>query len=130
MALNTEKLSIVLVEDNPLLRDIVLENLDSIEQVIVVATADRQIQALNEIEEHKPNLVIADLELNEGNGLGVLNEINRHPELYGTPEKLVLTNHTSKHLKKKCLEQDIQGFYDKSYQLFEMMDWIEEAAKK
>lgn len=126
MSEERKKLSVLLVEDSPLLRDIVIENLSSLEQVEVVAMADKQSQALSEIEKHKPELVIIDLELLEGNGIGVLKEIKLHPEKFGTPLKLVFTNHTSPVMKKKCLELGIEGFFDKSYQLFDMLDCIEE----
>ena len=40
MSEERKKLSVLLVEDSPLLRDIVIENLSSLEQVEVVAMAD------------------------------------------------------------------------------------------
>ena len=123
-------LNILLVEDSPLIRDIVLENLNSIDGIEVVSYADNQTQALLDIEKYKPDLVIVDLELIEGNGLGVLTEIKHDPDKFGNPKKVVYTNHTSPLLKRKCETMDIQGFYDKSYQLDDMLEYIEDLTSK
>ena len=123
---NNDKLDVFLVEDSPLITEIILENLNSINGIQVVSYADTQSQALINIEKHKPDLVIVDLELLEGNGLYVLTEIKHNPEKFGHPKKIVFTNHTSPLLKRKCESMDIHGFYDKSYQIDDMLDFIED----
>ena len=114
-----------LVEDSPLIREIVLENLDSLDDVEVVGYSDTETESLSKLEVLQPDLVIVDQELNEGNGLGVLERLNEDTEKFGNPKKVVFTNHTSPLLKRKCEALDIQGFYDKSYQLDELLDYIE-----
>ncbi len=121
---NENKVNVLLVEDSPLIREIVLENLAGLDNAEVVSFADKQSEALVEIEKHQPDLVIVDLELTEGNGLGVLAQLKAFPEKFGDPKKIVFTNHTSPLLKRKCEATDIQGFFDKSYQLDEMLDYV------
>lgn len=123
---NQKILNVLLVEDSPLIREIVLENLNSMEQIKVVSHADKQSKALKDIEKLKPDLVIVDLELIEGNGLGVLTKMKQNPEKFGNPKKVVFTNHTSPLLRRKCESMGIEGFYDKSYQLDDMLDYIED----
>jgi two-component system OmpR family response regulator len=118
-------LNILLVEDSPIIRQIVLESLNSTDNIEVVGFVDSQTKAMEDLERYKPDLVIIDLELVEGNGLGVLTEIEQSPDKYGRPKKVVFTNHTSPVLKRKCQAMDIQGFFDKSYQLDDLLDYIE-----
>jgi len=122
---NDKKVNVLLVEDSPLIREIILENLKSLDNVQVVCYADKQSDALREIEHHKPDLVIVDIELIEGNGLAVLTQLKAYPEKFGHPKKVVFTNHTSPLLKRKCEATSIQGFFDKSYQLDDMLDYIQ-----
>jgi len=124
MKTNDNKIDVLLVEDSPLIREIILENLKSLDNVQVVCYADKESDALRDIEHHKPDLVIVDIELLEGNGLEVLAQLKAYPDKFGNPKKVVFTNHTSPLLKRKCEATNIQGFFDKSYQLEEMLDYI------
>jgi two-component system, OmpR family, response regulator len=118
-------LTVLLVEDSPIIRQVVLESLTSTDNIEVVGFVDSQIKAMQELERFKPNLVIIDLELVQGNGLGVLKELEQAPEKFGSPKKVVFTNHTSPVLKRKCQALDIEGFFDKSYQLDDLLDYVE-----
>lgn len=122
---NENKVNVMLVEDSPLIKEIMLENLESLDNIQAIYHADKQTEALKTIEKHKPDLIIIDLELLEGNGLGLLTEIKAHPEKFGQPKKVVFTNHTSPLLRRKCEATHIQGFFDKSYQLDDMLTYIQ-----
>lgn len=118
-------LTILLVEDSPIIRQVVLESLTSTDNIKVVGFVDSQKKAIEQLERYKPDLVIIDLELIEGNGLGVLKQLGHEPEKFGYPKKVVFTNHTSPVLKRKCQALDIEGFFDKSYQLDDLLDYVE-----
>lgn len=117
-------LTILLVEDSPIIRQVVLESLTSTDNIEVVDAVDGQSEAMKKLELYKPDLVIIDLELAEGNGLGVLKELEYQPEKFGHPKKVVFTNHTSPVLKRKCQALDIEAFFDKSYQLDDLLDYV------
>lgn len=118
----------VLVEDSALLREVIVDMLSSISDVKVVSQAEGQAEALAEIQKHRPKMVIVDLELAQGNGLGVLQALKSEPARYGDPIRIVYTNHTSPTLKQRCSELDIGGFFDKSYQFDELMSFVQNAA--
>ncbi len=118
-------LTILLVEDSPIIRKVVLESLTNTDNIKVVGFVDGQKKAIEQLERYKPDLVIIDLELIEGNGLGVLKQLGHEPEKFGYPKKVVFTNHTSPVLKRKCQALDIEGFFDKSYQLDDLLDYVE-----
>lgn len=119
---------VVLVEDSELLQEMMTEVLDSIPNLDLVGVADGQTKALTHIKKNKPDLVIVDLELVEGDGVGVLKALDTGSEIYGQPEKVVFTNHTSSRLKSKCEQFDISGYFDKSYQLEELTDYLSQLA--
>ena len=56
-------LRVVLIEDSPILRDMLRELLDELDGVQVVADADDEAGALAELERHRADLAIVDLEL-------------------------------------------------------------------
>jgi DNA-binding NarL/FixJ family response regulator len=118
-------LTILLVEDSAIIRKVVLESLTNTDNIKVVGFVDGQKKAIEQLERYKPDLVIIDLELIEGNGLGVLKQLGHEPEKFGYPKKVVFTNHTSPVLKRKCQALDIEGFFDKSYQLDDLLDYVE-----
>lgn len=120
---------IILIEDSELIRGIVLEAIEGIEGVRVVAYADGQELALSKIEAHRPDLIVLDLELVEGDGLGVLQALHSQPNKYGAPIKLIYTNYSSNMIKRRCEIFDIQGYFDKSYQFDELLVRIKSFVK-
>ena len=78
-------LRVVLIEDSPILRDMLRELLDELDGVQVVADADDEAGALAELERHRADLAIVDLELRAGSGLGVLDRLHAEPARYGHP---------------------------------------------
>jgi DNA-binding NarL/FixJ family response regulator len=120
-----KSLQVLLVEDSPIISQIVTESLDSCDDIEIVSIVDTQNAAIDALKAYKPDVVIVDLELNEGNGVGVLSALKQSPDLYGYPRKIVYTNHTSQVLKRKCEALDIDAFFDKSYQFDELIDYVE-----
>jgi DNA-binding NarL/FixJ family response regulator len=99
--------------------------LSSVDSVRVVAEAEDQASGLNLTERHHPDLVIVDLELGDGSGIGVLAELSRNRGRYGDPRTVVFTNHGSSVLRSRCEALGVDGFFDKSYQLNDLIDYIQ-----
>lgn len=117
-------LKIVLVEDSILLQEMVTEVLESLPKTELVGVAATEEAALSTIADYHPDLVIVDLQLKEGDGLGVLRALYNQNQKYGDPQKVVFTNNTSKGLKLRCQALDIDRYFDKSYQLDDLTDYI------
>ncbi len=66
------QLRVFLVEDLPMVRDRVIESLEEIPGLEVAGFADGEERALSWLRRQSCDVLILDLELRQGNGLGVL----------------------------------------------------------
>ncbi len=102
-----------LVEDSPLIRESLIAMLEDIAQVEVVGTAEDESSAviwLNNPENHA-DLVIVDIFLKVGSGLGVLRNARAATR---NSKTVVLTNYATDDMKRKCLELGADMVFDKS----------------
>jgi len=120
---------VVLIEDSPKLRAMLRDMLGELPGVEVVADADGERSALSELERHQADLAIVDLELSEGSGLGVLRSLQTEPQRFGAPRAVVLSNHGHKAVRARCEALGVERFFDKSFQMDELLDYIEAAAR-
>ena len=118
---------VVLIEDSPKLRSMLRDMLGELPGVEVVADADGERSALSELERHQADLAIVDLELREGSGLGVLRTLQAEPQRFGAPRAVVLSNHGHKAVRARCEQLGVERFFDKSFQMDELLDYIEAA---
>lgn len=118
-------LDVLILEDSRLLRELLVDVLSSIDDIAVVAQAEEQETGLRLTEMHQPHLVIVDLELAGGSGIGFLDALRKDRGRYGDPRAVVFTNHGSSVLRRRCENLGIDGFFDKSYQLDDLIDYIQ-----
>ncbi|MCZ2495231.1 response regulator [Xylophilus sp. Kf1] len=116
-----------LVEDNAVIRDNLIPTLAELGGISVVAFAEGQSEALDWLHQHDGDcdLVIVDLFLKEGSGLGVITACKqRKPEA----QVVVLTNYATRDMRRRCLELGANAFFDKSSQLDEFFEYCEQHA--
>lgn len=123
-------LRVVLIEDSPILRDMLRELLGELDGVQVVADADDEAGALAELERHRADLAIVDLELRAGSGLGVLDRLHAEPARYGHPRAVVLSNYGHGTVRARCHACGVEHFFDKSFQMDELLDFVQAQAAK
>ena len=70
-------LKTLIVDDEPIARKILREELESIEDVQVVGEADNGSRALQEIARHRPTLVLLDLQMPVMSGLDVVRNLKQ-----------------------------------------------------
>jgi DNA-binding NarL/FixJ family response regulator len=102
-----------LVEDSPVIRQSLISTLEELSAVTVVASADNESSAIAWLSEasNKVALVIIDIFLKSGSGLGVLRRAND----LGLDSKLVvLTNYATTDMRQKCLALGAARVFDKS----------------
>ncbi len=116
---------VVIIEDSMLLREMLVDVLSSVDDVSVVGEAEDQSGGLHSMETKQPHLVIIDLELKAGSGIGVLTALSNDRERYGNPKTVIFTNHGSSVLRRRCEDLGVDGFFDKSYQLDDLIDFIQ-----
>ena len=121
------KLSTFLVEDSPLIRENLIATLEELTPVLVVHTADEELPAVASLASHHGDcdLVIIDIFLRTGSGLGVL---ERGRALSAQLPLVVLTNYATPSMRQRCLDQGATRVFDKSSELDELLDFCRELA--
>jgi len=104
-------LTVLLVDDSPLLLSRVAEALADVPDVCVVGEATTLAQSLQLISALHPDVVVADLHLPDGDGRQVLAAAKRE---LPTSHVLILTNYTYPPLRQSCLALGADAFVDKS----------------
>ena len=119
---------LLLVEDSCLLQERVLEALAEYLPGVPVDTAQTQDGALTQLTQHDYGLLIADIELAQGNGFEV---IRQSRALKGTqaPRVVILSNHANNHYRKLAHDLGVQHIFDKSMQFDEAMALISQLAR-
>jgi DNA-binding NarL/FixJ family response regulator len=107
------KLKTYIVEDSPVIRDNLIPTLEELVPVSVVGTAEDEATAVEWLGQpgHPVDLVIVDIFLKGGSGLGVL----RHATGLQRGTKLVvLSNYATQDMRRRCLELGADKVFDKS----------------
>ncbi|WP_205471389.1 response regulator transcription factor [Nocardioides sp. SYSU D00038] len=76
--MTAERIEVVVVDDHPVFRIGMSALLDEMEQVHVVGQAASQAEAVEVVLEHRPQVVVMDLDLGGGSGAEATREILRH----------------------------------------------------
>lgn len=122
-ALNT-----FIVEDSPLILEKLVTTLEELTPVTIVGTAadERNAVAWLQQPEHKADLLIIDIFLKSGSGLGVLRSIN---ELALPGKRVVLTNYATAEMREACSRLGADRIFDKSSELEELLAYCERLGK-
>ena len=108
-------LRVYLVEDAPSFRDRLADYLTETGDVEMAGFADSEAAALQDLRGAPPDVVIVDLHLREGSGIGVIESLRRQwPRR--PPTIVVLTNYAFPEFEAACRDRGADHFYDKSTQ--------------
>jgi len=120
---------IIVVEDSAAVRDVLVEQLNEIPNVQVVGTADSESSALEVIAATPYDILIVDIQLRVGTGLGVLRTLTlRPPEAGAPPTKIVFSNFTEGEFQRLAQRYDAQYFFDKSRGFSSLIHTVERLA--
>ncbi len=108
-----QPLQTFIVEDSPVIRDNLIATLEELAPVKVVGTAESEAAALEWLgqADHRFDLVIVDIFLRGGSGLGVLRHMTG---MQRTTKLIVLSNYATPDMRKKCIELGADKVFDKS----------------
>ncbi|MBT3800691.1 MAG: response regulator, partial [Bacteroidetes bacterium] len=73
-----QKLSVLIVDDESLARDLVKTYLQDIPDIQIVGECENGFEALNSIQKNKPDLVFLDVVMPEMDGIETLRRIKAH----------------------------------------------------
>ncbi len=125
---DTSLLKVFLIEDSLLLQEMLGDMLSELDGVEFCGAAEGETEALSRLAEAPVDLVIIDIELKQGSGIGVLDALQTDSEQYGRPLKAVLTNYAHTTMRQRCDRFGMDAFFDKSMQINQLIDYVNEAA--
>jgi two-component system, NarL family, nitrate/nitrite response regulator NarL len=114
-------MKIVIADDSSLFRDRIKELLKNINNVEIIGEAVNGLEALQLIEDKKPELAVLDIRMPELNGIEVLRKIREK----GIEVKIcMLTNYPYKQYRDRCLAEGCDYFFDKNLDIKQILDVI------
>ena len=111
MALDLRR--VFLVEDSALIRTRIIDTLQSLGGFDVVGVADSEENAIDAIKRTRPDVVVVDIRLKDGNGIEVVRQVRRRVQ-EPCPKIYVLSNYAYPEYKQECELAGADDFFDKS----------------
>lgn len=114
-------MKVVIADDSSLFRDRIKDLLKDLNNVEIAGEAVNGLEALNLIEDKKPDLAILDISMPEMTGIEVLRKIRE-----GKIEIIIclVTSHHYKQYKERCLAEGVDYFFNKTQGINQMLDVI------
>jgi DNA-binding NarL/FixJ family response regulator len=116
-----------IVEDSPVIREDLIATLEELAPVRVVGSAEDETVALQWLAEpgRRVDLVIVDLFLKSGSGLGVLRALAAQPRSF---KLVVLSNYAAPAMRRSCLELGSDHVFDKSTEIDALVSYCQALA--
>jgi DNA-binding NarL/FixJ family response regulator len=126
MSKGTVAVKVYIVDDHPVVRLGLRTMLDSEEHISVVGMAGTAREAITEVEQMSPDVVLMDLRMPEMEGTEAIVELRReHPDI----NILVLTNYESDEYILRALQAGARGYLLKSTPQDEIVKAVEMVAR-
>ena len=121
------RLKTYIVEDSQVIRENLIAALEELVPIVVVGTAEDEASAVDWMNQPDSqfDLVIIDIFLKSGSGLGVLRAMNGLPQKHTV---VVLSNYATQDMRRKCLELGADMVFDKSNEIDALMLYCDRLA--
>src|SRR5512142_2843250 len=120
-------MKVYIVDDSPVIRNRLKRLLAEISTVQVVGeTEDAQV-ALAEIRETRPDVVLLDIHILNGNGIDLLSRLKREPE---PPAVIILTGYPYPEYRKLCLDAGADFFLVKSTEFDQLVPALQQLSQQ
>lgn len=106
-----KKIRVFIADDSATVRDRLTSLLRDMTTVEIIGQAADAAEAIQSIQQLKPDVVILDIRMPAGSGIGVLRSLQQRQE---KPKFIMLTNYPFLQYRKTCLEAGASFFFDKS----------------
>lgn len=106
-----------IVEDLPRVQQLLKSVVEQPGRFEVTGIDDTEQAALQRCQDDPPDVIIVDLNLRQGSGLGVIHAVKRLAGSEAGPLIMVVTNHTMPVLQAACMKAGAHHFLDKSREL-------------
>lgn len=105
-------LKVYIADDTPAVAEMLTEVISRPGRVEVVGVGGTEESILAAIASLKPDVVILDLQLKQGSGIGVIRAVKGDTTMQGV-RILVTSNHASPQMRAGCLELGADEYFDK-----------------
>lgn len=111
-----------IIEDNPVIRENLIDTLEELAAIAVVGFAETEAQARSWLHGHATqwDMAIVDLFLKEGSGIGVLQACRDRPD---TQKMVVLSNYATVDVRRRCAQLGVDAVFDKSNEIDDLVDY-------
>jgi DNA-binding NarL/FixJ family response regulator len=125
-----ERLTTFIVEDSAIIRENLIATLHELVPIEVVGTAEDDVTAIRWLEERRPrvDLLILDMFLKRGSGLGVLRALRACAGLPQVGTTVVLSNYATEDMRRACLALGADKVFDKSREIEELILYCDQLA--
>ena len=116
------KVRAYIVEDNPMIRENLIETLQELALVDPVGAAETENEGKKWLAQNDDywDLAIIDLFLKEGSGLNILAACRRRRS---TQKMIVLSNHATNDVRWRCAQLGADAVFDKSTEIDALVDY-------
>lgn len=112
-------MNLFIVESSAIARQALQSALSDMSDVKVVGYAVDEPNAINRIDALQPDVVILDLGLQSGSGVGVLENVKK---CHATIRVIVFTHYTDEFCIDRCKSAGADYFFDKSFQFMQLRE--------
>ncbi len=109
-----------IVEDSSTIRDNLIETLKELARVEPVGTTESEHEAKRWLAHNEWDLAVIDLFLREGSGMNVLDACRKRK---AGQKVVVLSNHSSRDVRWRCMQLGADAVFDKSTELEMLVDY-------
>ncbi len=120
------ELKVYIVEDSPFVRKSLLKVIKEIPGVEIVGNGDSVKSAIEFLTSNKSDVCILDFNLPDGKGVDIIKEIK--PK-HSAAVYIVISNIVDDLLKKAILDKGADYFFDKSNEIDDLLELLEEFAE-
>jgi DNA-binding NarL/FixJ family response regulator len=116
------RLRTFIVEDNPTIRQNLIETLAELADVETVSTAESENEGKSWLNSNmkKWDLAIVDLFLKQGSGLGILAACR---DRRSNQKVVVLSNYATADIRKRCAHLGVDAVFDKSNEIDALVEY-------
>lgn len=119
-----------IVEDSPVIRENLIATLEEMVPVEVIGTAEDESSAAQWLAkpDNRCDLVIIDIFLKSGSGLGVLQAARNGGNGMGGRKLVVLSNYATPDMRRKCMQLGADKVFDKSNEIDGLINYCAKLA--
>ena len=119
---------VIIADDSEILRSRLVEMLNEIKGIEVVAEAKDTREAVEAIRAYHPDVVIMDIRMPGNDGIVAIETIKKGKR--NKPKIIVFTNYPYLQYRKRCMDAGADFFFYKALEFEKLIGLIKELARK